>query len=272
MKLGCSPYLNALPLTRGLDAEPGVELSIASPARLADLLRAERLDAALVSSSEYFCGAYRIVPVGAISSISAAADATLHARVPYTHLRRVALSAASRSTNLLLQMLLHRLRPGAAVHFEVRPEDTLRSLAEFDACLLIGDCAIGEADVAEYRYGLAQLWHAHTGMPMVFTLWLARPEADPRLMEVLSRARDRGLAELPLIAHEAAAVRGLDEAAALKYISETLDYTWTEEHAKSLRHFGAELCELGLIGASREILYFGEPGPAEAAVPSSQAT
>lgn len=272
MLLGCSPYLNALPLTLGLSSQPDVELTLASPSRLADLLRAGALDAALVSSSEYFSGDYRIIRGGALSSSHVDADAVLYAKVPYTHLRTVALSAASRSTNLMLKVLLHRLCPGAAIRFELRPDDVLRSLAEFDAVLLIGDYAIIEHE-AEYRYCLAEMWRQHTGLPMVFTLWLARPGADLRVGEVVQSAMRQGIAAREAIALLAARQHGLDHAAALSYLTQALDYSWTNEHERSLLHFGEELCEIGLIPAMRPLLYFGESGDQSAApVESSQRT
>lgn len=249
-----------------------MELTLASPSRLADLLRLGALDAALVSSSEYFTGDYRIIHGGALSSSHVDADAVLYAKVPYTHLRTVALSAASRSTNLMLQILLRRLCPGAAVKYELRPEDTLRSLAEFDAVLLIGDYAIVEHE-AEYRYCLAEMWYQHTGLPMVFSLWLTRPDADPRVAQAVQSAMRQGIAAREAIALLAARERGLDSALVRNYLTEALDYRWTAEHERSLVHFGNELYEIGLIPAMRPLLYFGESGDQSAApVESSQRT
>lgn len=272
MLLGCSPYLNALPLTLGLNSQPEVELTLASPSRLADMLRAGKLDAALCSSSEYFSGDYRIIHGGALSSAHVDADAVLYAKVPYTHIRTVALSAASRSTNLMLKVLLHRLCPGAAVSYELRPDDVLRSLADFDAVLLIGDYAIAEHE-AEYRYCLAEMWYQHNGLPMVFSLWLARPGADPHVAEVVQTAMRQGVAAREALAMLAAKERGLDHGAVRSYLLEALDYGWSGEHERSLTHFGEELQEIGLIPATRPLLYFGESGDQTAApVESSQRT
>ncbi|HXJ74646.1 MAG TPA: MqnA/MqnD/SBP family protein, partial [Candidatus Dormibacteraeota bacterium] len=48
MRVGSVPYLNAVPLTRGLEDQ----IVLAPPARLAELLRDGKLDAALVSVTE----------------------------------------------------------------------------------------------------------------------------------------------------------------------------------------------------------------------------
>ena len=47
-RIGSVPYLNAAPLTRGLDGE----IIFATPAKLAAMLRRDELDAALVSLTE----------------------------------------------------------------------------------------------------------------------------------------------------------------------------------------------------------------------------
>jgi predicted solute-binding protein len=273
IRIGCSPHLNARPLTEGLDGESGVELTVASPARLADLLRAGWLHAALTSSSECFGADYCIIPGAAISSASAAADAVLFSRVPLTHLRRVALNAASRSTNLLLRLVLHWLRPGAAITYEIRPEDTCRSLADCDACLLIGDGAIVDTDVAEYRYDLARLWWEHTGLPMVLSLWLARPGVDKRVVRLLNSARERGLSRLHALAEEYANARGWDRTLVTSYLTEAMDYSWTPRHEESLLRFGAELHALGLVPGRRDLCYLSENSESsQAPVESSQAT
>src|SRR5215471_1213060 len=57
-RVGSVSYLNAVPLTRGLEEE----VVFATPARLAELLRADQLDAALVSVVEVlFTGRYDIL-------------------------------------------------------------------------------------------------------------------------------------------------------------------------------------------------------------------
>ncbi|MCH7471575.1 menaquinone biosynthesis protein [bacterium] len=258
MRIGVSPYLNACPLTRGLANEAGVELVESLPARLADLLRARNLDVALVSSSEYFCGNYRIVPVGGISSAAAGADAVLYSNVPITLVRRVALSAGSRSTNLMLQLILNWLNPGAAVSYEIRPEDAVRSLSELDACLLIGDCTLEANQRAEYCYDLTLLWQQHTGLPMVFSLWLARPGTDPAVVETLQAARQRGRAELEQIIEEESRSRGLEQALVRRYLTESLDYSWTSKHERALQEFGRALYQAGLVPHFSELAYLGE--------------
>jgi chorismate dehydratase len=272
MRLGITPYLNARPLARSLASEPDVELVFASPSRLADLLRRGWVDAALVSSSEYFNGDYVIVPCCAISSCGKGTDALLLSNVPLFLLRTVALDAASRSTNLLLQVAMHWLRPGAAIRYWHRPADSCRSLAEFDACLLIGDAALSMGHRAEHRYDLAEMWHDLTGLPMVLTLWLARPGSDAKLCDTITRACERGKAQLEEAAAAAAQELGWEEAFVRHYLTAVLDYGWTEKHARSLQLFGELLYSLGLVGHQRALQYLGEGQQEPRGAPSEHAT
>src|SRR5262249_61491481 len=64
IRVGAVNYLNTKPLVHELEAiAPNVDLVLDVPSRLADDLRAGRLDVALIPAIEYFrAGSYRIVP------------------------------------------------------------------------------------------------------------------------------------------------------------------------------------------------------------------
>src|SRR5207248_1474321 len=64
IRVGAVNYLNTKPLIHELkDIAPNVELVLDAPSRLAEELRAGRLDVALIPAIEYFrAGTYSIVP------------------------------------------------------------------------------------------------------------------------------------------------------------------------------------------------------------------
>jgi len=255
MRIGITPYLNARLLARGLAGQSGVELVYASPARLADLLRWGALDSALVSSSEYFNGDYVIVPECAISTRGGGADALLLCKAELTQLRVIALDAASRSTNLLLQLAMYWLRPGAAITYLTRPADSCRSLHDCDACLMIGDTALSTCHEAVLRYDVAEMWHERTRLPVVLTLWLAQPNSDPRLADVIRQAYRDGLAQLDEVVAQAARDLGWDEQFIRRYLTEVLDFSWTDAHVESLRLFGEALYQLDLVEHQHPLRY-----------------
>lgn len=255
MRLGISYYANAAPLARGLDCCPGVEIVRASPARLSDLLRRGLIDAALVGASEYFTGDYLIVAGGAISAKGEGADAVLCSSVPLYRVGSVALSAASRTTNLMLMALMQKLRPGAPVRYEIRPEDTCRSLVDCDACLLIGDEAVESAAEGRFNYDLATIWQATFAAPMVFSLWLVRPDAPEGAGDTVAQAIEQGRREIELIIDEESSVRRWESSVLRRYLLESLDFSWSSLHEQALVTLGHALLEAGLINRLVELRY-----------------
>jgi predicted solute-binding protein len=257
VRLGISYYANAAPLTRGLDCCPEVEIVRASPAKLSDMLRRGQIDAALIGSSEYFAGDYLIIAGGAISAKGEGADAVLVSSVPLYRVRSVALSAASRTTNLMLMALMQKLRPGAPVRYEIRPEDTCRSLVDCDACLLIGDEAVECAGEGRFNYDLATLWESTFAVPMVFSLWLIRRDAPAGASDLVGQAIERGRRELELIITEEASVRRWEAGVLRRYLLESLDFGWSNLHERALLTLGQALLEAGLIEQMIELHYAG---------------
>jgi predicted solute-binding protein len=244
MRIGITPYLNAVPYAFGLKQQPGIELVYASPAGLADLLRKRMLDAALVSSTECFSGDYHRIPGYGIASSGGGSDALLLGNVPLINIRSIALDAASRSTNLFLRLLMTMVRPGAAISYAIRPSDSCRSLEEFDACLLIGDAALSDSHEATYRWDLAQLWLAETELPMVMTLWLAHPGNEGVVEQVIDRAYQYSLAHLDELLGSAAYSWRFSREFIHNYWQRVLTYELSAVHEESIRKVGAMLSRL----------------------------
>ena len=255
MKVGVSYFVNALPLALQLEALPEVEVVYATPARLSYMLARGELDSALTSSSEFFRGDYSIVQGYSISSRNSGADAVLYSKVPLEQVSSVALDAASQSTNYLLQLLLARRLPGRPLKFEVRPGEPLRSLQDLDACLLIGDQALQDYPSPLYRYDLTAMWFEDTGLPMVYSIWLVRREAEEQARTVLAGVGDACRVTLDAVAAAAAEQRGLSHDRTAHYLTSCLEFGWSAEHAESLRLFGDLIRELGFAShfENREI-------------------
>ena len=78
-RIGSVPYLNAAPLTRDL----GHQLVYATPAKLAEMLRRDELDAALVSITEIlFSDRYDVLDGAAIASLGEVQSVFLAHRKP----------------------------------------------------------------------------------------------------------------------------------------------------------------------------------------------
>ena len=188
-RIGSVQYLNAVPLTRGIEDQ----VIFATPAELADLLRRDELDAALVSSAEVLLtDRYDILDGIAIASLGEVYSVLLAHRRPLAELKEVYCHTASLSgLNLLKVLLAERgLQP------EFKPLPDPQKAAAHDAVLLIGDPAI-DFQRAPHEHDILDLgsaWFELTNLPFVFAVWaLRRGIENAELRRLLRDARDFGL-------------------------------------------------------------------------------
>src|SRR5580692_8145114 len=91
-RIGSVKYLNAVPLTRGIESE----LVLATPAKLAEMLRRDELDAALVSITEVLLNdRYDILDGIAIASLGEVYSVLLAHKKPLEHMTEVFCDPAS---------------------------------------------------------------------------------------------------------------------------------------------------------------------------------
>lgn len=188
-RVGSVSYLNAAPLTRGIEDQ--VELH--TPAELAGLLRDGKLDAGLVSITEtLFNDAYDILDGIAIASLGEVFSVILAHRRPLEDLKEVWVDTAScTSVNLLRVLLAERgLTP------EFKPLEDYELATLLDNVLLIGDRAIEfqRRDHNHQIWDLGSAWHELTGLPFVYAVWALRRDKDTAaLRQRLREAKAFGL-------------------------------------------------------------------------------
>jgi chorismate dehydratase len=191
-RVGSVPYLNAAPLTRDL----GEQLVFATPAKLAEMLRRDELDAALVSITEVlFNDRYDILDGVAIASLGEVYSVILAHKKPLEAAREIFCDTASlTSVNLLKVLLAERgLKP------EFKPLVSYDAAKEKDFVLLIGDNAIefqrSKHDCEIFDLGAA--WTEMTHLPFVYAVWaLRRGIENKELRRELKEAKSFGLETL----------------------------------------------------------------------------
>ena len=191
-RIGSVPYLNAAPLTRDL---PG-KLIFANPARLAELLRRDELDAALVSITEVLLNdRYDILDGVAIGSLGEVYSVLVAHKRPLTEAKVIFCDPASlTSVNLLKVLLAERgLQP------EFQPLENYAAAKDKDFVLLIGDPAIefqrSPHDHEIFDLGLA--WSELTNLPFVYAVWaLRRGLENKELRSELRQAKRFGMETL----------------------------------------------------------------------------
>jgi chorismate dehydratase len=188
-RVGSVKALNTVPLTRGLEDQ----IIYATPARLAEMLRRDELDAALVSVVEpLLSDRYDILDGVAVAALGEVKSVFLAHRQPLEDMREVYCDTASLTSVRLLKVLLAErgLKP------EFKPLPDYNFVAAPDNLMLIGDTALdflfGPHDHEVFDLGTA--WFEMTKLPFVFAVWaLRRGIEHQELRRRLHEAKDFGL-------------------------------------------------------------------------------
>jgi chorismate dehydratase len=237
---GSVPYLNARPLHWAIQ-EP---ITFLEPVKLAVELAAGRIHAALVPLAEVLenSSAYHIVNGFGIGSLNSVYSVILAHTLPVIRVKSVALDPASKTSNLLIRVLLqkyYRINPSYVSHDEAA-----------DSQLFIGDPAIAyrQAHPDERCLDLSQSWHSHTGLPFVFAVWAIRRDAPDAegLAKKLRAAAVAGLAARDQIARNHFEYR---------YLTDHLHYYLNDPQKKAIAAFASDLVEIGLLPRNPVLSY-----------------
>jgi chorismate dehydratase len=195
-RVGSVPYLNAVPLTRGLEDE----IQFVPPSQLGAMLREKKLDAALLSVTEVLLNdTYDVLDDIAIASLGEVKSVFLAHRRPIEDARQIYCDTASlTSVNLLRVLLAERgLKP------EFVPLPGYDVAREYDHVLLIGNPAIdflrassskGGEEPSHEIWDLGAAWFEMTKLPFVYAVWALRRDVDTReLRRKLREAKSFGL-------------------------------------------------------------------------------
>jgi predicted solute-binding protein len=188
-RVGSVGYLNAAPLTRGLEDE----VIFATPAKLAEILQRDELDAALVSITEvFFNDRYDVLDGIAIASLGEVLSVFLAHKRPLEEAKEIFCDTASlTSVNLLKVLLAER-----GLHPEFKPLPDYASAPERDFVLLIGNPALDFRRAAHPHeiWDLGAAWFELTQLPFVYAVWaLRRGVENAELRRQLAEAKDFGL-------------------------------------------------------------------------------
>ncbi|MGA2869830.1 MAG: menaquinone biosynthesis protein [Verrucomicrobiota bacterium] len=232
-RIGSVPYLNAAPLTRGIESE----LIFATPAKLAHMLRRDELDAALVSITEVLLNdRYDLLDGIAIASLGEVYSVLLAHKKPLAEVTEVFCDTASlTSVNLLKVLLAERgLKP------EFKPLENYAAAPEKDFVLIIGDPAIDfqRAPHTHEIMDLGSAWLELTNLPFVYAVWALRRGIDNKeLRYELKGSKNFGLESLE---HLIETREEFDEDFRRDYFEWHIHYHLAEDEKRGI----AKFCEL----------------------------
>lgn len=262
-RLGIIDFLNAAPLNYGFQHGLGAEhfsLDVEMPSACADLLRAGSVDAGLVSSIEVArIPGLAVVPGLCIASPRRVRSVVLLSRVPPEEIRTLALDRASRSSQVLVQLLL-RERYGVDPAVREMPSDPVAMLGACDAALLIGDPAMRADRHGLIVLDLAEEWHGWTGLPFVFALWAVRtaapqPPLPGGVVPFFHRSLEMGMAHLDDLVAGARREVGWTAQELREYFTENISYRLGEAERESLALYYEKAARHGFAPAGARLAF-----------------
>ncbi len=269
VRLGAVGYLNARPLTFGLDRSPRFELRYDVPSKCAELLHEGTIDLGLIPSIEYLRRpGYSIVPGLAIASRGPVASVLLFTTKPIREVRSIAMDTSSRTSVALVRVLCAR-RFGIAPALEPQGPDLAAMLGRCDAALIIGDNALlargdnallaradNNAFVAE-RIDLGEEWTAMTGLPFVWAFWAGPAGAlSHDDVAALQEARDLGVQRPVEIAEAYYPGRPDLQRVAARYLRDNIKYHLANDEQAALELFYRYAVEAGAMAAAAPLSFF----------------
>ncbi|MGY8654070.1 MAG: menaquinone biosynthesis protein [Verrucomicrobiia bacterium] len=195
-RIGSVPYLNSVPLTRGIEHQT----TFKPPSELAGLLERDELDAALVSVSEVILkDRYDVLDGVAVASLGEVISVFVAHRIPLEEATEIYCDTASLASVNLLKVLLAEM----GLSPELKQLDSYEDASEKDCVLLIGNQAIEfrRADHEHKLWDLGAAWYDLTQLPFVFAVWAIRRgiENVGKLCSELRDAKDFGMDTLDFI-------------------------------------------------------------------------
>ena len=233
LRLSTISFLNTRPITygieRGLLGKAGkdrFDLSFDLPARCAAAVMSGEADLGLMPIASYGASTseMRIVPGIAIASRGPVRTVMLMGEVPREAMTSIVLDGASRTSQLLVQLLLRER--GLAPAFEHADHDcVVERVGGLRGGLLIGDLCFAAARRFPHVYDLGAEWTERIGLPFVYAAWIGRPDVlAPGDVALLQESLALGLANRAEIAGLWAKQSGEDAALGERYLSENIHY------------------------------------------------
>ena len=270
-RISASSYSNTAPLIWSFlygTNHGKVELILDNaPARSAELLALDRVDAALVP----VIASQSIDGVRLVSDICVGAKREVRSVCLVTNghdledVKSVSLDISSR-TSVVLTKIIFREFLGFEPEWRDASPNIDAMLSESDCALLIGDPALSISNF-EFRiadsnpkskiqnlksFDLAGLWNRYTGLGFVFAMWMTRKE---KVDIDLASARNEGLNHLDEIAANYAPQLQIKKNEMLRYLSENISYSIDDSMERGLDLYLELAARHELISARRPLSF-----------------
>jgi chorismate dehydratase len=263
-RISASSYSNTAPLVwsflYGRDHGKVEIILDNAPARSAELLSQNRVDAALVPVIAYqHIDGVRLVPdvcVGARRRVQSVCLVTKEKDLK--DVNSVALDTSSLTSVVLTKIIFREFLGFEPKWIDAQPNiDTM--LADADCALLIGDPALSLASanpkskIQNLRsFDLAELWHTHTGLGFVFAMWMTRRE---KISIDFAAARDEGLEHLDEIIANYDHQIHLGPEEMKKYLSQNISFSVDDSMRRGMELYFELAARNGFINQNKTLRF-----------------
>jgi chorismate dehydratase len=223
-RIAASTYLNSAPLIWSFlhgTKRGTLDFIDAVPARCAQLLSQNEVDAALVPVIEYQrIPGGALVPDVCVGSLNEVLSVVLVSKnTQLEDIRTVALDESSRTSATLVKIIFREFL-GREPQWTTRSPNLDEMLDRNDAALIIGDPGMTFPRAGLKVWDMASLWRNYTGLGFVFAMWMVRDEGAGNID--FAGARDEGVTLIQQIV--TAYKQKIPQMDLYKYLTENIVY------------------------------------------------
>jgi chorismate dehydratase len=236
-RIAAVSYINTLPFLTGLqhpDVRDLVEVTLAHPARCAELLQNGEVDIALCPIGALpGIGDYHVITDYCIGCDGPVRTVSVYSNIPLEECDQIILSAESRTSNLLVQLIN---RDYWKFNLDFKPASSVLpspSPPPSSAFLFIGDICFEKEKEFAYRTDLGLAWKEWTGLPFAFACWVSVKPVDPDFEQRLNQAFEKGIQAIPHLIFQ-----GPTSPEILKsYLKENISYAFDGGKREAMERF-----------------------------------
>ncbi len=261
IRISASSYSNTAPLVwsflYGSNRGKYEVIMDNAPARSAELLSQNRIDAALVPVIAYqMLDNVRLIPnvcVGAKEKVKSVCLVTKGEDL--SDIKSVSLDISSKTSVALTKIIFREFFNFEPVWTEAKP-DLEQMLSISDCALLIGDPALTVDEKRFKKFDLAEIWKNNTGFGFVFAMWMANKERSENARKInFAKARDEGLQHLDEIISNYESEISLSHQEFRDYLLGNISYSIDDSMQKGLELYFKLAHKNGLIEEQKELRF-----------------
>jgi chorismate dehydratase len=241
IRISAVKYANTYPFIYGLKEsgfEKKVDLETDHPSECAAKLIDNRADVGLIPVGALpLLKEYHIISVYCIGANGNVRTVLLLSNSPFEEISTVYLDYRSRSSvNLVKVLAANSWKRNFSWMNTVKGFD-FEGIKPHEAVVLIGDQCFEFEKSFRHKVDLAGAWKDFTGLPFVFACWTSNKELDPEFIDDFNKALSPGVNNIDAVVEKFGKTGKIRDGDLRKYLTENIDYEFTEDKKKALGLF-----------------------------------